>query len=62
MSESYLMLDPLRRFFQNTRGQHGYNYSEAVDVVGAGQAFTGWRFAVGSFASRYSQATIVAVS
>lgn len=62
MSESYLMLDPLGRFFQNTRGQQGYKYSEAVDVVGARQALTDWRFAVGSFASRYSQASIGAVS
>lgn len=62
MSESYLMLDPLGRFFQNTRGQHGYDYSEAVDIVGARQAFTDWRFAVGPFASRYSQATLGAVS
>lgn len=62
MSESYLMLDPLGRFFQNTRGQQGYDYSEAVDVVGARRAFTDWRFAVGSFASRYSQVTIGAVS
>jgi radical S-adenosyl methionine domain-containing protein 2 len=58
MSESYLMLDPLGRFFQNTRGQQGYNYSESVDVVGARQAFTGWRFAAGSFASRYLHTTI----
>ena len=61
MSESYLMLDPLGRFFQNSRGQQGYSYSQPVDVVGATQAFTDWRFAVGSFASRYSHSSNGAV-
>jgi radical S-adenosyl methionine domain-containing protein 2 len=58
MNESYLMLDPLGRFFQNTRGQQGYDYSESVDVVGAKQAFTGWRFSADTFASRYLHATV----
>lgn len=53
MSESYLMVDPLGRFFQNGLGQQGYEYSESVDLVGAKQAFTGWRFSVSAFASRY---------
>ena len=61
MSESYLMLDPLGRFFQNSRGQQGYSYSQPVDVVGATQAFTDWRFAVGSFVSRYSHSSNGAV-
>lgn len=61
MSESYLMVDPLGRFFQNNRGQLGYDYSESVDLVGAKQAFTGWRFSVSSFASRYSNIPIRAV-
>ncbi len=61
MSESYLMLDPLGRFFQNSRGQQGYEYSESVDVVGARQAFIGWRFAADSFASRYLRTTIRAI-
>lgn len=55
MNESYLMLDPLGRFFQNTRDCRGYEYSRSVDVVGARQAFTEWRFAAASFASRYRQ-------
>lgn len=54
MSESYLMIDPLGRFFQNQKGQKGYNYSRPIDTVGAKQAFRDWRFAVGSFTSRYS--------
>lgn len=53
MSESYLMIDPLGRFFQNTKGQQGYSYSRPIDMIGAGQAFRDWRFSVGSFASRY---------
>lgn len=53
MSESYLMIDPLGRFFQNTRGQQGYSYSRAIDSVGASQAFRDWRFSVDSYAARY---------
>ena len=53
MSESYLMIDPLGRFFQNTKGQQGYNYSRPIDMTGARQAFRDWRFSVDSFTSRY---------
>ena len=53
MSESYLMIDPLGRFFQNTKGQQGYSYSRPIDMVGGKQAFRDWRFSVGSFTSRY---------
>ncbi|MFY9811626.1 viperin family antiviral radical SAM protein [Aquabacterium sp.] len=53
MSESYLMIDPLGRFFQNTKGKQGYSYSRPVDQVGANLAFRDWRFSVSSFASRY---------
>jgi radical S-adenosyl methionine domain-containing protein 2 len=58
MSESYLMIDPLGRFFQNTRGQQGYTYSRPIDAIGAGQAFRDWRFSIASFASRYGTAPI----
>lgn len=53
MSESYLMIDPLGRFFQNTKGQQGYGYSRPIDSVGARQAFRDWRFSSDVFASRY---------
>lgn len=53
MSESYIMIDPLGRFFQNTTGRQGYHYSEPIDAIGAAPAFDAWRFAVGSYASRY---------
>lgn len=62
MTESYLMIDPLGRFFQNTKGLHGYSYSQSVDVVGAKQAFSDWRFSVDSFASRYINSTTGSVS
>ncbi len=61
MSESYLMIDPLGRFFQNTKGQKGYNYSRPIDTVGAKQAFRDWRFAVTSFTSRYPAHAIEAI-
>lgn len=53
MSESYLMIDPLGRFFQNTKGQQGYSYSRPIDLIGARRSFRDWRFSVNSFASRY---------
>jgi radical S-adenosyl methionine domain-containing protein 2 len=53
MSESYIMIDPLGRFFQNTAGQRGYHYSRPVDEIGAARAFREWRFSVGAYASRY---------
>lgn len=62
MSESYLMIDPLGRFFQNGHEQQGYGYSEPIDIYGSSQAFRGWRFAAKSFASRYSHAFTESVS
>ena len=53
MVESYIMIDPLGRFFQNTAGQRGYHYSRPVDEIGAARAFREWRFSVGAYASRY---------
>ncbi|MDP4572934.1 viperin family antiviral radical SAM protein [Pseudomonas sp. LPH60] len=53
MSESYIMLDPLGRFFQNRLGQQGYQYSQPVDAVGAESAFSEWRLSATAFASRY---------
>lgn len=53
MSESYLMIDPLGRFFQNTKGQQGYSYSRPIDLIGARPAFRDWCFSANTFASRY---------
>jgi len=59
MNESYVMIDPLGRFFQNASGQQGYHYSRPVDVIGAERAFSEWRFSVGAYASRYRDALVV---
>ncbi|MBW3505720.1 viperin family antiviral radical SAM protein [Pseudomonas sp. NKUCC02_KPG] len=59
MSESYIMIDPLGRFFQNTSGQQGYHYSRSIDAIGAERAFNEWRFSVGTYVSRY-RSTMVA--
>jgi radical S-adenosyl methionine domain-containing protein 2 len=53
MSESYIMIDPLGRFFQNTTGQQGYDYSRPIDAIGAARAFHEWRFVIDSYTSRY---------
>ena len=53
MNESYLMIDPLGRFFQNSKGQQGYSYSRPIDLSGACKAFSDWRFSADTFASRY---------
>ena len=59
MSESYIMVDPLGRFFQNTAGQKGYHYSNPIDVIGAERAFIEWRFSAGTYAARYRGALVV---
>ncbi|KKL90825.1 hypothetical protein LCGC14_1900810 [marine sediment metagenome] len=53
MSESYIMIDPLGRFFQNASNQRGYQYSESINEVGAESAFTSWRLSVDAYTSRY---------
>jgi radical S-adenosyl methionine domain-containing protein 2 len=55
MRESYLMIDPHGRFFQNTpqvTGQ-GYSYSHPILDVGASAAFKQMTFDVGRFSARY---------
>lgn len=59
MTESYIMIDPLGRFFQNTTGQKGYHYSSPIDVIGAERAFSEWRFSAGAYAARYRDALVV---
>ncbi|MDF2075395.1 viperin family antiviral radical SAM protein [Pseudomonas mendocina] len=53
MSESYIMIDPLGRFFQNASGRQGYHYSSPIDVIGAERALREWRFGVDAYAARY---------
>jgi radical S-adenosyl methionine domain-containing protein 2 len=56
MTESYLMVDPYARFFQNRSAQPGagYVYSPPILEVGAASAFGAVPFDSGRFASRYA--------
>lgn len=63
MTESYLMIDPLGRFFQNAPGDSltGYRYSKSILHTGAPAAFAGMRFSAPKFLFRYvpkDQATV----
>jgi radical S-adenosyl methionine domain-containing protein 2 len=40
MTESYVMIDPLGRFFQNASGQSSYRYSRPILKVGVEKAFS----------------------
>ncbi len=57
MTESYLMIDPLGRFFQNRsdiQAGDSYSYSQPILQCGAAEAFREISFDVVKFASRYS--------
>lgn len=56
MTESYLMVDPMGRFFQNTPGAsiRGYRYSQPILETGASAAFAGMRFSAPKFLFRYT--------
>lgn len=56
MTESYLMVDPLGRFFQNQSAQPGagYVYSPPIPEVGAATAFRRVAFDAQRFAARYA--------
>lgn len=55
MTESYLMIDPMGRFFQNIAGGsiNGYRYSQPILEAGAAAAFAGMRFSAPKFLDRY---------
>lgn len=53
MSQSYIMIDPHGRFFQNAPTLRGYRYSRPVLEVGVGRAFAQVEFEAGGFVSRY---------
>jgi radical S-adenosyl methionine domain-containing protein 2 len=57
MRESYLMVDPYGRFFQNGRqiDSHGHIYSRQILAVGAAAAFGDIAFDPGRFSARYPQ-------
>lgn len=53
MQESYIMVDPQGRFFQNSPFSAGYQYSDSILEVGAEKAFSQIKFDVDKFSSRY---------
>ncbi|PKO40259.1 MAG: radical SAM protein [Betaproteobacteria bacterium HGW-Betaproteobacteria-6] len=53
MIESYIMIDPHGRFFQNARNGNGYRYSEEILTVGAERAFRQICWQAEKFQSRY---------
>jgi radical S-adenosyl methionine domain-containing protein 2 len=53
MSESYIMIDPHGRFFQNRIGHQGYQYSRPIESDGAAKAFDELRLSAETYASRY---------
>ena len=54
MKRSYIMIDPLGRFFQNGGQQMGYTYSAPIINAGAAAAFQDIIFYADRFAERYS--------
>ncbi len=58
MEQSYIMIDPHGRFFQNEPGKAGYIYSFPITKFGAQQAFDGVTFEATKFAARYPSRAI----
>lgn len=58
MAESYLMIDPLGRFFQNSLGRRGYDYSQPILEAGAATAFSQIGLSASKFTSRYTTLSI----
>lgn len=54
MTESYIMIDPHGRFFQNASEKKGYQYSDSILDVGAAKAFAQVNVSVAKFCSRYA--------
>jgi radical S-adenosyl methionine domain-containing protein 2 len=53
MTESYVMIDPAGRFFQNSSGGVGYCYSRPIMDVGAAEAWKDIAWRPEKFSSRY---------
>ena len=53
MVESYIMIDPHGRFFQNSLNRCGYLYSDAITKIGAEAAFRQISWQADKFQSRY---------
>lgn len=58
MVQSYIMVDPHGRFFQNRVGGAGYDYSPPIIDVGAPAAFNRMKWSAEKFASRYPSINI----
>ncbi|MFA0237891.1 viperin family antiviral radical SAM protein [Vibrio sp. 10N.222.55.C7] len=58
MTESYLMIDPQGRFYQNSANKSGYKYSENINLCGVESALAQIQFNPRTFASRYRKADI----
>lgn len=52
MTHSYLMIDPLGRFFQNNELSHGYDYSHNILQIGGEAAIKQIKFNIHKFAKR----------
>lgn len=61
MVESYIMVDPLGRFFQNALGQADYSYSRPIQEIGAEAAFAEIGFSPDKFAQRYKNGLLAEV-
>ena len=55
MVNSYLMIDPLGRFFQNSPAYGGYQYSRPIRPETIAQALADISFQPQRFLSRYEQ-------
>lgn len=53
MTDSYLMIDPNGRFYQNSKGVSNYSYSERITDVGVETALNQISFNCNRFISRY---------
>lgn len=62
MVQSYIMVDPHGRFFQNRTGLTGYDYSESIIDIGALAAFEGMNWSAQKFSARYPRINIKAVA
>jgi radical S-adenosyl methionine domain-containing protein 2 len=54
MTESYIMIDPLGRFFQNAGSRSGYRYSPPIPGVSASAAFAEIALSTTRYLARYS--------
>jgi radical S-adenosyl methionine domain-containing protein 2 len=55
MTESYMMIDPKGRFYQNSKGMSGYFYSSCINDVGVEKALSQINFNSDTFIARYSR-------